>query len=127
MSLIVTSPAFGNGATIPLKHTRDGGNVSPLLRWTGAPKGARSFALIVEDPDAPHGTFRHWAAFDIPPDRDNLPEACKRRPNGRACDNATTISAMSDTTAPRRRAAMKRFGDSPASIFSKRRVGAYQR
>ena len=79
MSLILTSPAFGDGATIPLKHTRDGGNVSPLLQWTGAPSGARSFALIVEDPDAPHGTFRHWAAFDIPPDRAHLPEGVQKK------------------------------------------------
>ncbi len=65
MSLTLTSPAFDNGATIPLKHTRDGGNVSPPLRWTGAPDGVRSFALIVEDPDAPHGTFRHWAGREL--------------------------------------------------------------
>lgn len=66
MTLTLSSPAFGDGHPIPQRFTRDGGNVSPPLRWNGAPRGTKSHALIVEDPDAPGGTFRHWAAYDIP-------------------------------------------------------------
>ena len=72
MALSLRSPAFGDGERIPDRYARANGNVSPPLEWTGAPEGTRSFALIVEDPDAPRGTFRHWAAFDIPLERQRL-------------------------------------------------------
>jgi Raf kinase inhibitor-like YbhB/YbcL family protein len=68
MSLVIETPAFARQARIPVQFTRDGGNVSPRLQWHGAPPATRSFALVVEDPDAPQGTFRHWAAYDIPAD-----------------------------------------------------------
>jgi Raf kinase inhibitor-like YbhB/YbcL family protein len=68
MSLVIETPAFARDARIPEQFSRDGGNVSPRLHWHGAPSSTRSFALVVEDPDAPHGTFRHWAAYDIPRD-----------------------------------------------------------
>jgi Raf kinase inhibitor-like YbhB/YbcL family protein len=79
MPLVLASPAFVSGETIPVKYSRDGANVSPSLRWTGVPNGARSLVLIMEDPDAPGGTFRHWAVFNIPPDRDHLPEGVQAR------------------------------------------------
>ena len=69
MTLTLRSPAFADGDRIPERHVRSSGNVSPPLEWSGAPKDTKSFALIVEDPDAPRGTFRHWAAFDISPGR----------------------------------------------------------
>ena len=75
MTFTLTSPAFAEGQTIPVKHTRDGENLSPPLQWTGAPEGTKSFILIVEDPDAPSGTFRHWAIYNIPADRDGLPQS----------------------------------------------------
>jgi Raf kinase inhibitor-like YbhB/YbcL family protein len=78
MALTLRSPAFEDGETLPDRHARSHGNVSPPLEWTGAPEGTRSFALIVEDPDAPRGTFRHWAAFDISPDRSRLEEGAGR-------------------------------------------------
>src|SRR5437016_3624528 len=65
MTFTLTSPSFVEGEAIPVKHTCDGANQSPALRWEGAPD-ARSFALIVDDPDAPGGTFTHWVLFDIP-------------------------------------------------------------
>lgn len=74
MALTLSSSAFGNEQAIPDRYSRDGGNISPPVEWEGAPAGARSYALIVEDPDAPKGTFRHWAAFDIPADTHQLPE-----------------------------------------------------
>lgn len=66
MSLTIEAPAFEPGKRIPDQFTRDGANVSPRLEWHGAPEDTRSFALVLEDPDAPRGTFRHWAAYDIP-------------------------------------------------------------
>ncbi|MDR5708918.1 MAG: YbhB/YbcL family Raf kinase inhibitor-like protein [Armatimonadota bacterium] len=56
-------------------HTCDGRDVSPPLRWEGAPPQTRSFTLILEDPDAPGGTFTHWVLFDIPVHHTGLPEA----------------------------------------------------
>lgn len=74
MAFALTSPAFRNGERIPAKYTADGDNLSPPLEWSGAPQGTRSFALIVEDPDAPSGTFRHWGLYNIMPGRTLLPE-----------------------------------------------------
>jgi Raf kinase inhibitor-like YbhB/YbcL family protein len=82
MALTIRTPAFKDGGTIPTEHTRDGANRSPALSWSGAPAGTRSFALIVEDPDAPRGTFYHWAAFNIPLDRDGLSEGAGSRAEG---------------------------------------------
>jgi len=62
----LTSDAFKDGQPIPLQYTCDGSNQSPPLSWGEPPPGTRSFALAVDDPDAPSGTFRHWGAFDIP-------------------------------------------------------------
>jgi Raf kinase inhibitor-like YbhB/YbcL family protein len=61
----LSSPAFAAGATIPKQFTCDGQDVSPPLRWSGVPSGAHSLALIVEDPDAPGGTFVHWTLYEI--------------------------------------------------------------
>jgi Raf kinase inhibitor-like YbhB/YbcL family protein len=74
MSLALTSPSFVEGAFVPARHACTGDNVSPPLAWTGAPAGTRSFAFLCDDPDAPSGTFHHWAVFDIPADRSALPE-----------------------------------------------------
>jgi Raf kinase inhibitor-like YbhB/YbcL family protein len=67
MPFILISPAFAPGAAIPAEYTCDGADISPPLAWSDAPGATRSFVLVVEDPDAPGGTFRHWAAFDIAP------------------------------------------------------------
>ncbi len=72
MALSFICPDFPDRGTIPKTYTRLGDNVSPPLQWSPAPDGARSFALVVEDPDAPGGTFRHWAMYDIPPDKTGL-------------------------------------------------------
>src|SRR5919109_5056721 len=66
MMLKLTSPDFANGARIPARHTCDGENQSPELQWTRAPEGTRTFALVVDDPDAPSRSFTHWLLFDIP-------------------------------------------------------------
>ena len=60
MTFGLNSPAFSNGEPIPAKYTADGENLSPPLEWSDPPEGTKSFALIVEDPDAPTCMFRHW-------------------------------------------------------------------
>ena len=66
----LTSPAFKSGETIPKLYTCEGKDPSPELNWTGAPAGTKSFALIMDDPDAPVGLWVHWVLYDIP---GNLP------------------------------------------------------
>jgi len=75
MTLKLTSPAFTEGGTIPKRYTGDGEDISPPLRWSDAPDGTRSFALICDDPDAPVGTWVHWVIYEIPADANELPEA----------------------------------------------------
>jgi Raf kinase inhibitor-like YbhB/YbcL family protein len=76
-ALTVTSAAFAEGASIPKQYSCDGESISPPLKWTGAPARTSSFVLIVDDPDAPSGTFTHWVAFDIPPTETEIPEGAK--------------------------------------------------
>lgn len=64
--LSLTSDAFRDGQPIPTEFTCDGADQSPALSWGDPPQGSKSFALVVDDPDAPSGTFRHWGAYDIP-------------------------------------------------------------
>lgn len=79
------SNAFTDGASIPKVHTCDGANVSPPLTWSGMPSGVQSLALIVDDPDAPRGTWVHWVVYGLSPDLGNLPQ------------DATEISAIGGT------------------------------
>jgi Raf kinase inhibitor-like YbhB/YbcL family protein len=67
MPLMIASPAIPPGGEIPPQYTCDGADISPPLVWAGAPQGTESLVLVVQDPDAPSGSFVHWAAFDIPP------------------------------------------------------------
>ncbi|HBY60827.1 MAG TPA: YbhB/YbcL family Raf kinase inhibitor-like protein [Solibacterales bacterium] len=67
MAFQLFSPAFAEGADIPVLHTGDGADISPSLEWNGEPEGARSYGLIVDDPDAPDGVWTHWLLYDIPP------------------------------------------------------------
>jgi Raf kinase inhibitor-like YbhB/YbcL family protein len=74
MSFTVRTDAFRNGGEIPAKYTCSGVNLSPALQWSDAPQGTKSLALIVDDPDAPGGTWTHWVIWDIPPQAAGLPE-----------------------------------------------------
>jgi Raf kinase inhibitor-like YbhB/YbcL family protein len=65
--LVVKSPVFENNQLIPAKYTCDGDNVNPPLTIEGVPEGAKSLALIVDDPDCPTGTWNHWLVWNIPP------------------------------------------------------------
>jgi Raf kinase inhibitor-like YbhB/YbcL family protein len=64
--LTVKSPVFSDGGFLPLQYTCDGANFNPSLDIGGIPKGAKSLAIIMEDPDAPGGRFIHWLAWNIP-------------------------------------------------------------
>jgi Raf kinase inhibitor-like YbhB/YbcL family protein len=82
MALTLTSPSFKPMGPIPVRHTCDGDDISPALAWTHAPGGTQSFALIVDDPDAPDPaapkrTYVHWVLYDIPATVSTLAEGVK--------------------------------------------------
>jgi Raf kinase inhibitor-like YbhB/YbcL family protein len=74
MKLTVGSPAFMQGDRIPAKYTCDGEDVSPPLNWSSGPAATESYALIVDDPDAPGGSFTHWLMYNVPPNVTRLEE-----------------------------------------------------
>lgn len=84
MAFVLTSTAFKEGEAIPTQFTCDGTNISPPLSWSGVPDGTQSLALLVNDPDAPSGTFTHWVLFDLTADSEGLPE---NRPNDQVLEN----------------------------------------
>jgi Raf kinase inhibitor-like YbhB/YbcL family protein len=68
MSIQVTSNAFSEGSEIPRIYTCDDQNVSPPITWTGVPSDTVSLALIMDDPDAPMGTWVHWVLYNLSPE-----------------------------------------------------------
>lgn len=79
----LTSAAFAAQGPIPARYTCEGGDTSPVLAWTGAPAGTKSYALIVDDPDAPdpaapQTTWVHWVVYDIPAATSGLAEGAAR-------------------------------------------------
>jgi Raf kinase inhibitor-like YbhB/YbcL family protein len=70
----IESSAFNNEEMIPSKFTCDGENILPQLSWNDFPKETKTFALIVDDPDAPGGTFVHWVVYNIPSNVTSFPE-----------------------------------------------------
>jgi hypothetical protein len=70
----LTIEAFANGGKIPEVFTCEGNDISPALAWSDEPVGTRSFALIMDDPDVPAGTWNHWLLWDIPADMHFLPQ-----------------------------------------------------
>jgi Raf kinase inhibitor-like YbhB/YbcL family protein len=70
--------SFPNGGEIPRKYTCEGEDVSPQLSWSDPPARAQSLALIVEDPDAPSGTFTHWVLYGLPSDTRELAEGASK-------------------------------------------------
>jgi Raf kinase inhibitor-like YbhB/YbcL family protein len=80
MALTVSSSAFQEGSEIPARYTCEGQDVSPALTWKEPPAGTQSFALIMDDPDAPGGVFTHWVLFNLPADSRGLSEAVPTQP-----------------------------------------------
>jgi hypothetical protein len=74
MALQLRSSAFDPNGSIPTRHTCDGPDVSPALSWTGVPEGTNSLSLIMDDPDAPAGTWVHWVLYDLQPGTKELAE-----------------------------------------------------
>ena len=74
MALTISSSAFGSGAGIPSDYSCKGADTSPPLEWSGAPAHTASFALIMDDPDAPGGTWVHWVMWNLPPKEHSLPQ-----------------------------------------------------
>jgi len=73
-SIAVASSAFASDQPIPTRYTCAGRDISPPLTWTGVPAQARELALVVDDPDAPGGTYTHWILFGLPPSTSSLAE-----------------------------------------------------
>jgi len=80
MAFTLKVKGFDDGGTIPKRYTCDGDDSSPALEWSEEPRNTQSFALIVDDPDAPMGTWNHWLLWDIPAHSHSLPEGF--RPGG---------------------------------------------
>jgi Raf kinase inhibitor-like YbhB/YbcL family protein len=74
MTMEITSSAFQAGQKIPTRYTCEGADVSPPLQWNGLPAGAKSLALICNDPDAPVGSWVHWVLYDLPVTTKDLAE-----------------------------------------------------
>ncbi len=70
----VSAEAFKEGEIIPREYTCDGDDISPSLSWKGVPANAKSIALVMDDPDAPGGTFVHWVLFNVPAGTQKLPK-----------------------------------------------------
>ena len=78
--LSVSSPSFPSGGEIPKKFTCSGVDISPQLTWTEPPAGTKTFALLVDDPDAPAGSWNHWAMWNLPASARSVPEGVGKSP-----------------------------------------------
>ena len=78
MSLTLSSPSFSNSGDIAKKFTCEGADISPQLSWTDPPAGTKSFALLVDDPDAPVGNWNHWTLWNLPPSARGLSEGMSK-------------------------------------------------
>lgn len=78
MTFSIESPSFQESGTIPCQYTADGEDISPPLLWKGEPAGTKSFALIIDDPDALIGDWVHWLVYNIPRTWHELIEGCSK-------------------------------------------------
>jgi Raf kinase inhibitor-like YbhB/YbcL family protein len=88
MSIKIISTAFGDGQAIPKKYSGEGDDISPPLAWSNLPGGTAELALIVDDPDAPAGTWTHWVVYNIPATLTGLAEAASGKPGAKFPDPA---------------------------------------
>ena len=87
MPLKLLSSAFAEGSAIPRMHTCEGSDLSPALEWSGEPSETKSFALILDDPDAPAGTWNHWLLWDVPASIHSLAQGFKSSQAGQSGTN----------------------------------------
>jgi Raf kinase inhibitor-like YbhB/YbcL family protein len=116
--LKLDSPAFGHHGEIPARHSGEGEDLAPEMRWSGVPAGTRQLALVCHDPDAPLPEgFTHWLVYGIPPDAGGIPEGGGRFTEGRQRGSEVTAAAVADTARRRRgppRSRPLRHGGSPS-------------
>ncbi len=86
MGFTITTSAFASGAAIPDRYTCKGEDLSPALEWKDAPAKTASFAIIMDDPDAPAGVWVHWVLWNVPRSATSLPEGVPK--NGRLDDGS---------------------------------------
>ena len=89
VEMTLISPAFAQDEAIPLQFSCDGDDLSPALAWTGIPEGTASLVLIMDDPDAPVGTWDHWLLFDMQPDLEGLAQGATAGTEGNNSWNQT--------------------------------------
>jgi Raf kinase inhibitor-like YbhB/YbcL family protein len=94
------STAFSDGGPIPRRYSCDGDDLSPPLQWSDAPAETRSFVVLCDDPDAPAGTWHHWAAYDIPANHTMLPEGAARSAGREGFKQATNDFGRTDYGGP---------------------------
>jgi Raf kinase inhibitor-like YbhB/YbcL family protein len=87
ITLVVRSSAFGDGEPIPAEYTCDGQNASPPLSWSRVPVATKSIAILVDDPDAPKGTFTHWLVTGVPPTTTSLDKGARLPAGAHAMKN----------------------------------------
>ena len=87
MAFTLKAKGFDDGESIPKRHTCDGEDASPALEWSEEPRPTESFALIVDDPDAPAGTWTHWLLWDVPAHVHSLPEGFRPGATGTSGQN----------------------------------------
>lgn len=109
MTLSLSSSAFAPGTPIPNDFSCRGRNISPALAWTGAPANTASFALILDDPDAPSGTYVHWVVYNIPSTSKGFPQAVAQR------------ATLDDGTVQGRNSASHQYYDGPCPPFGTHR------
>ncbi|MEW6400493.1 MAG: YbhB/YbcL family Raf kinase inhibitor-like protein [Chloroflexota bacterium] len=96
MPINLTSSAFTAGLPIPADYSCKGRDMSPALAWTEPPAGTQSFALIMDDPDAPMGTWVHWVIYNVPATARGLPEAVPTA--GQLADGSVQGTTSAGTT-----------------------------
>jgi Raf kinase inhibitor-like YbhB/YbcL family protein len=116
--LKLESPAFGHHGEIPARHSGEGEDLAPEMRWSGVPAGTRQLALVCHDPDAPLPEgFTHWLVYGIPPDAGGFPRGAGASPRGGNEEGELTAAAAADTARRRRgppRSRPLRHGGSPS-------------
>jgi Raf kinase inhibitor-like YbhB/YbcL family protein len=96
----ITSPAFKDMGQLPVKYTRDGDGIIPGLRFENIPESAKSLVLIMDDPDAPYGTFDHWLLFNISPKTKEIKEGSAPADAMRGKNSGVTLSYISPSPPP---------------------------
>lgn len=98
--LDVSSPSFEDGSDVPVRFTCDGSDISPALEISGVPSPATTLALIVDDPDAPTGTWTHWVVYDIPVEGPDLTVSEETGPEGTRGVNSWNVTGYGGPCPP---------------------------